>query len=226
MEKKNKGKVVIVILVLMVLGLGGYIVYDKVLNKEVNEPIKTEKKEEKKSEVDSGFNIEKKSELQALNISIGRVYITKDGDAFLTIDDFATQNIGMEKTAAEQLKKLQQKTAVEGYCGNQVSQIEGHCDSGNVVNSIKLDVDNVVSAYYLSMGQSIDMGKLMFVKQDGTISSIDFGALFDGKVVVENNYKNLKNIVTVVQSATTSAASGYNQAIAIEKDGTQHILEN
>jgi len=33
MEKKSKGKtIVIVILVLAVLGLGGYIVYDKVLN--------------------------------------------------------------------------------------------------------------------------------------------------------------------------------------------------
>jgi len=46
MEQKSKGKtIIIVILVLAVLGLGGYIIYDKVLNKEVREPVKTEKKD-------------------------------------------------------------------------------------------------------------------------------------------------------------------------------------
>ena len=42
MEKKNnKGLIItVVILVLLVIGLGSYIVYDKVLNKEVQEPVK------------------------------------------------------------------------------------------------------------------------------------------------------------------------------------------
>ena len=45
MEKKSRGKnVVIVVLVLVVLGLVGYIVYDKFIVEDVNEPIKVEKK--------------------------------------------------------------------------------------------------------------------------------------------------------------------------------------
>ena len=42
-QKSGKGLIpVVVILVLIVLGLGGYIVYDKVVTKETKEPEKTE----------------------------------------------------------------------------------------------------------------------------------------------------------------------------------------
>ena len=59
MEKKSKGKtVVIVILVLAVLGLGGYIVYDKFIeekNTELN--VKKEIKEEKDNVIDNKSNV-------------------------------------------------------------------------------------------------------------------------------------------------------------------------
>ncbi len=74
MEKKSKGKtIVIVILVLAVLGLGGYIIYDKLLNNEVKEPVKTEKKDKIKIEKDI------LSEDEALKLGKERYEYVRDG---------------------------------------------------------------------------------------------------------------------------------------------------
>jgi len=70
MEKKNKGKtIVIVILILAVLGLGGYIVYDKFLNTEIDEDVNIQKKQE--------INLLSKEE--ALKIGKDRYEYIRDG---------------------------------------------------------------------------------------------------------------------------------------------------
>ena len=48
---------IIVILVLAVLGLGGFVVYDKVLTKETQEPVKTEKKVEEQTKIENKTSI-------------------------------------------------------------------------------------------------------------------------------------------------------------------------
>ena len=67
MEGKGnkKTKIVIAILVLLVLVLGGYIVYEKVLDNKVDEPVKTEKKKvkiEKKEEKTQNIKLDKNKE--------------------------------------------------------------------------------------------------------------------------------------------------------------------
>ena len=47
-----RSKILIVFLVLIILGLGGYIAYDKVINKETEEPVKEEKSESKEENLD------------------------------------------------------------------------------------------------------------------------------------------------------------------------------
>jgi len=73
MEKKSKGKtIVIVILILAVLGLGGYIVYDKFLNTEKVEPVKTGENEKD--------CIEKNSMTEDLAINLGKKLYTEVRD--------------------------------------------------------------------------------------------------------------------------------------------------
>jgi len=221
MEKKSKGKtVVIVILVLVILGLGGYIVYDKVLNKEIDEPVKTEKKKEK------GFNLDNKSEIQSLNSeNYYEVYISKKGEAFLTI--YTVDNMDQENPEIKaNILKLQSQykdNKIEGICltGDEESD-KTFCENGDVVKSIKLDIDNVVAAYDVKLGQEIYQGGIIFVKADGTISSLSMNQLLgEGKTEIKNNIKNLKKIVTIAQSSSFNAF----KAIAIENDGTEHIIE-
>ena len=79
-QKSNKGLIALVVfLLLLVCGLGGYIYYDKVLNKETKEPKKTEKKvvEEKKEEekksyenyVGTWYNKETQDEISIKNVT-------------------------------------------------------------------------------------------------------------------------------------------------------------
>ena len=49
--------IIITILVLAVLGLGGFVVYDKVLTKETQEPVKTEKKAEEQAAIENKTSI-------------------------------------------------------------------------------------------------------------------------------------------------------------------------
>lgn len=51
-KKYKKGKNIIILLVLIILGLGGFIVYDKVINKETPKPVKTYEKKEVKEDLD------------------------------------------------------------------------------------------------------------------------------------------------------------------------------
>ena len=222
MEKKSKAKtIVIVILVLAVLGLGGYIAYDKVLSKETEEPIKKETTEVKTEE---GFNLDNKSEIQALNSIFGSLYITKDGNAFLAIDDLSDlmgtdEN---EKNIMEKLKQLHQDNTIEGICLTGDSQYDKEwCENGDIIKSIKLDIDNAVSGYDFKTGQDVGGAGIMIIRADGTVSAIMGEDLLEGKVELKNNVKNLKNIVTIVQSRNNHAF----EVIAIEKDGTQHIID-
>lgn len=228
MEKKSKGKTIaIIILFLSVLGLSGYIVYDKVLNKEVKEPVKTEKKENVK--IEEGFNLDNKSEIQALTgNNYYKVYISKNGEAFLTIDNVDNEEDAEIKANITKLQNQYQDNTIEGICLTGDEQHDKEmCENGDVLKSIKLDIEDVVSAYDMILGQDIFAGGILFIKKDGTISSLSMDKLLgEGKAEIKNNLKNLKNIVTIVQSGTTNALSGHHQAIAIEKDGTQHVIDS
>ena len=47
----------------------------------------------------------------------------------------------------------------------------------------------------------------------------------NGEFKINNNVDNLTNIVSMVQSYTPIACSGAYQIMAIEADGTDHILK-
>jgi len=190
----------------------------------VDETIDPKSKTEKKKE--KGFNLDNKSEIQSLNSeNYYEVYISKKGEAFLTI--YTVDNMDQENPEIKaNILKLQSQykdNKIEGICltGDEESD-KTFCENGDVVKSIKLDIDNVVAAYDVKLGQEIYQGGIIFVKADGTISSLSMNQLLgEGKTEIKNNIKNLKKIVTIAQSSSFNAF----KAIAIENDGTEHIIE-
>ena len=66
-EKKSKSGIVIGILVVLVLALGGYLVYDKVIKKEEKKEEKTEKVEKKRVETKEELNLDEFVKRFALN---------------------------------------------------------------------------------------------------------------------------------------------------------------
>ena len=227
MEKKSTGKtVVIVILLLALLGLGGYVVYDKFLNKETGKKTDEPKiKEEVEKSV--GFDITNKTMIQTLNGDAYRLYISKEGEALLTVESYDDNGNEDGKNIIAKLQKGYQLNELKGYCNVDSDLSKEICPDGDAIMSLKLNVNNVVAAYDTIGGQEPYSSYIIFLKSDGTISRLSKGDLFiDGKLDIENNVLGLKNIVTVVQSQSTGIPSGYNEILAIEKDGTQHPLIN
>ena len=223
-EKTGKGKnIVIVILILIILSLAGYLIYNQLMNK------KEQKKEniqvsEKES---SNFDLKNKSEIQTLEASDGYyIIIAKDGTVYLNVSEI---NDSETSVFDNLLKKQYQEYEIEDYC------TDISCPNGNKIQAVKLNVDNVVSAYKVINGQSPELYEIYFIKTDGTLSKINLGQIIYNateqnnlNLEIENNINNLTNIVAITQSqsAITMESSGYHYAIAIEKDGTTHNLNN
>ncbi len=201
-----KGKGVIIILALIIVGLGGYIVYNK-LN------------------VDENFSLENKTEIQILTGPYYTLYITKQGEAYLTFTELSAND-----ALAENVKKLQnqyQNNKIEGYCKASGAVAKQVCPKGDEVLSIKLDVDNVIAAYSLEFGHNITDYLIGFIKTDGTISALNIGEVLQGKQMqITNNVGDLQNIVSIAKSLTPVDKSGVRStALAIEKNGAQHDLK-
>lgn len=237
-EKKGTGKTIaIIVLVLLILGLGGYIAYDKMLSKKTSETIETTKTKSVINEGKKDFDINNKKMVQVLEGSYSdefgyEVYISNKGEAFLTVNSFDNSTNEDVKNNISIIKKQYQLNKIDGYCninGEPVNDNNDICPNNGAIESIKLDVDDVVAAYEGYNGQGDTSGLYVyFVKTDGTISGLEIGnAIYaDGKLNIKNNIGGLKNIVSIASSRTTGLPSGYYYAMAIEKDGTQHDLAN
>ncbi|MBR2832871.1 MAG: hypothetical protein IKE75_00260 [Bacilli bacterium] len=228
MENKSTGKtVIIVILLLSLLGLGGYVVYDKVLNKETGKKTNEQVTKEEKQEKNTNFNLSKKTMIQRLNGDSYTLYISKEGEALLTVENYDDNQDETIKNTIAELQKEYQLNTLKGYCNTDGELAKEICPDGDAVKSIKLNIDNVVAAYDTKSGQELGGSYIIFLKSDGTISRLNIAnLLYKGKLDIENNVASLKNIVTIVQSSSTGIPSGYAEVLAIEKDGTQHSLIN
>ncbi len=236
-KKAGKGKIfAIIILVILLLGAVGYIAYDKFFTKEIKETEKAENNatKEKNETVNNnlGFNINNKSKLQHFNFWTGEghdyhFYITKDGDVYLTAQYAQIDNTNPNIKAKESIENLQKQykdNTISGYCNVDGDLAKEICPNGDNIKSIKLNVENVIAGYNVNDGQEVWSTKIVFLNTNGTISLLRANNLDDGNLEIENNINDLTNIVSIVQSGTTGVPHGTNQIMAIEKDGSEHIL--
>lgn len=212
--KKN---IVIIILTILVLGLGGYLVYDKVIDKEefsTNE--KTQSSESDKvvennnsTEIKGNKFLLKKGEFtQVLEGDEDFVVIVDNGQAYLAYDgDDMTNNI---KTITSKFTSYKINNYIEDLANP---------DAG--VNCYKLDqLNNVVAAYDLYQGHNGVY--FTFILDNGKVALIDEGELLrEGKINVQI-LEGLENIVTFVQAKTVGAFNAY----AIDINGNQIDLAN
>lgn len=223
----KKNVVIIILCILLAVSLG-YIAYEKVLTKQPKE-IKTEEKKEETKKEDFAFDIKNKTNIQKLSVEQVDFYVSKEGNAYLALDESSLdENLNIDiKQNFNKLKSQVQDNEIKGYCNEKEDEerIKTACPKGDVVETIKLELDNVMYAYEINVGVDIYAWYIAFLKADGTISVLNLGSLlYDGKIEIENNFKGLKNIVTVVQTATTGCVSCSYDMIAIEKNGTEHTF--
>ena len=188
MEKKSTGKtVVIVILLLALLGLGGYVVYDKFIN--VKESEESDVKEEAKVE-ETGFDLSKNRVIQNTTFQYGQVggnvVVSKDGSVYVNFYDKEEGTDTKTKASLANMLKQYQDYMIEDYFSFATEEGDSQAFKG-----IKLPVDNVIAAYEGYSGNGgLEGWYLYLVKTDGTISGFSMGDTFEvnnGQIKFENN---------------------------------------
>ena len=224
--KKN---IVIAILLIITVLLGGTLYYQYTNQNKIYEKCKEETKESKEQTTQKSFDVKNKSIIQELvgnYDNFYRIYVSKEGDAFLTVS--STDNLPIENK--EHIKKLQEQytpNTINGYCNVDEPELRKDiCEDNDNVMSIKLDTSNVIAAYNIINGQDTALEWVLFLKSDGTVDALNIGMIIWNKeeVIIHKNIGNLKNIVSIVETGTTGVPSGHRFGVAIENDGTQHDL--
>ena len=232
-EESGKGKsIIIVVLVLIILIMGGAFYYlftnkDKIFEK-CSCPEKKcagQTVEDKKTDV--SFDSKNKSKVEVVSGNYFRVYISKDGNAFLTVSEDSTPiNTRAEVSPIKKLQEKYTSNKIEGYCNVEGEARKDICEDGDSVKSIKLDTSNVIAAYKIINGQEVESEYVIFLKGDGTLDVLNIGSVIYGgqDINITKNLGGLENIVTIMQTSTTGIPSGYHYGLAIEKNGKQHEL--
>ena len=191
MEEKRTGLIVLVVILSLLLGgLGGYILSDKVLTNKCDEPVKVE---DSKSEiVDSyqKFSQKLKSELSRFNSS-----------------DMAYQSVNSSVVGYYAAYLNEKGSLYVKYFNSDLNSKYG---------DYKI-ADGVLSFYIVPSGQG-GGNVLYFINEDGTVGSADVEYGANSNITIKNDL-GYKNIVSVVSGGFGMEYSGGYSAIFIDIDG-------
>lgn len=193
--------VVIAILAVLVLGMGGFLVYDKVIVKnEKTQDEETEKNLGESSENNNGKN-DYKIFSENLKNKISNIYNeTNDGEISSWYEKYS---IDLDK--------------------NRTIYITYHDENLNKKFGKYKLADNVLSYYIVQTGQGGD-NTLYFINEDGTVGSanIDYpGYDNDNQISVKKDI-GYKNIVTIIEGGFGISTSGIREPIFIDINGNMY----
>ena len=225
MEKKNTGLIVfIVILSLLVLGLGGIVIYDRVSNnKNDNITEKDDNNQNKNNNNNSSTNddtvykysLANRKEVQLISdIEYFNIWVDVEGNAYVSLKSDANfnGNAGAEhqKKMVAKFKKMTQNYSFKVYGNNSKS------DEKVTINAYKL-TDKVLTAYSVDIGDVDNYEMVAFIKENGTVSFFMPNHIYFGGEIFYKELDGLKNVVSIVRN--------YSEPYAITSDGTEILLE-
>ena len=206
MENKNTG--IIVLLVLVIIGLVGYIIYDKAI------------KEEEKIEVKNENSEKVEKEENSLTDCID-MYVVEDryyDEIDTTEEPF---QMGMSSLVLDKMGQV----LVSNY-SNTTKGKELETKYGK--NYVLIDnVSELYSFYYGNAGDKV----IIVLKSDGTLSMITSNQISATNINWSNNVGNLKNITRVYKKPVyieTPAGKSINASsiVAVDKNGKEYELNN
>ena len=193
MEKKKNNLIpIVIILIVLVLGLGGFIVYDKVLNNNEDNNLGYKGNQTSSENISDSYysNLVKNRETTVIYINGSPLnfLLDKNGDVYYH------ESYKYSINTTESKKDYVIKDYVLSH------------DGSNIYHGYKLDISNVLMIYYGYTGQG-GYGTFVFIKENGDVATLtvnpDSGTNSIGEkevsiIKLEEN-KNLKNIVAVTE---------------------------
>ena len=184
MEKKSNGsKACIAILVILVLVLGGYIIYDKLLNR-IIKPVEDTPKPTVSAV--HKYDLSNRTTAQAVRGEYLETLVDTTGNVYLyTIGNAEGEGI-------ETLKNQYQKYSPKGY--------ESIGDSE--FKAVKLNLSNVLSAYYVHVGNG-GFTYFVFVTEGGNVAFLNYDKVVSEGKAEAKLIANIKNVVSIVDNTNT-----------------------
>ena len=217
MENQKSNKVLVVLLILFIIItilLGCYIIFSKnSTNKTVNNNQKNDGTSDNVSNVvnsEYNYNLTKRTTTQAVKESTYKMKVTVDteGNVYLDCNDSVINDVKNENIK-KNLTNLRSKYDV--YFP------EDHPEDDKSNNAYKLDIDKVMTAYYIELG-NFGYGYFVFVKENGTISYISILSILENGEINVKDVDTIKNVVSIVNNDYG------NQSYAIILDGPEVSL--
>ena len=217
MENQKSNKVLVVLLILFIIItilLGCYFIFSKnSTNKSLNNSQKNDGTSDNVSNVvnsEYNYNLTKRTTTQAVKESTYKMKVTVDteGNVYLDCNDSVINDVKNENIK-KNLTNLRSKYDV--YFP------EDHPEDDKSNNAYKLDIDKVMTAYYIELG-NFGYGYFVFVKENGTISYISILSILENGEINVKDVDTIKNVVSIVNNDYG------NQSYAIILDGTEVSL--
>ena len=217
MENQKSNKVLVVLLILFIIItilFGCYIIFSKnSTNKTLNNSQKNDGTSDNVSNVvnsEYNYNLTKRTTTQAVKESTYKMKVTVDteGNVYLDCNDSVINDVKNENIK-KNLTNLRSKYDV--YFP------EDHPEDDKSNNAYKLDIDKVMTAYYIELG-NFGYGYFVFVKENGTISYISILSILENGEINVKDVDTIKNVVSIVNNDYG------NQSYAIILDGTEVSL--
>lgn len=217
MENQKSNKVLVVLLILFIIItilFGCYIIFSKnSTNKTLNNSQKNDGTSDNVSNVvnsEYNYNLTKRTTTQAVKESTYKMKVTVDteGNVYLDCNDSVINDVKNENIK-KNLTNLRSKYDV--YFP------EDHPEDDKSNNAYRLDIDKVMTAYYIELG-NFGYGYFVFVKENGTISYISILSILENGEINVKDVDTIKNVVSIVNNDYG------NQSYAIILDGTEVSL--
>ena len=216
MENQKSNKVLVVLLILFIIItilLGCYIIFSKnSTNKTVNNSQKNDGTSDNVSNVvnsEYNYNLTKRTTTQAVKESTYKMKVTVDTEGNVYLSLIGTPDTEEDANIKKNLTNLRSKYDVY-FPAN-------HPEDDKSNNAYKLDIDKVMTAYYIELG-NFGYGYFVFVKENGTISYISILSILENGEINVKDVDTIKNVVSIVNNDYG------NQSYAIILDGTEVSL--
>lgn len=220
---KNKGlKIVLVIILMIFCGFGGWFLGAKVFDKEdkvVNKD-KEEITDKKEIEIEEQTQVAKQA-VQAINTDVGTFIVDKDGSVYYRKGNkYANGNININfkddsVLGAKGTYEVEDYITDLDYDEVNKQHIEKHNFDG-----YKLDLENILSIYEIHVGNGVS-NTIYFLSKDGKVNSLHFAVVSEDtpiEVTLKKDICKYPNIVSIVQSSGFDAL----EVIFVDKDGNKY----
>ena len=133
MEKEKSNGLLIIVLALIILCLGGYIVYDKVLNNTSNTSSQNEESNNANNNVSSySYNLTKRTTIQEVGNGYIRVLVDTDGNAYLhTVGNLDYESDAKIKENVKAIENQFKTYSPKGYNSYGSTELKGLPDISN-----------------------------------------------------------------------------------------------